>query len=177
MNKSILVLSCFLLSVSVTAETVYKKTNPDGSIEFSDTSSKDSEEVKIRKPIIIPAPRLPALSSPDPDQKAKTNSYEVNIIEPVNDTTIIGSVEIKVLVSVSPKLFSGHQFRYQLGDQSIDTHSNSVSFKNVARGTHIVRVSVIDQKGERVSEGASQTFHLKHFFKKPTTVKPKPKTP
>lgn len=172
MNKSIFVLICLLLSISVTAETVYKKTNPDGSVEFSDIDTKDSEEIKIRKPIIIPAPRLPAASS-----HQKAINYEVTIIEPANDTTLIGSVEIKVLVSVSPKLFSGHQFRYQLGEQSIDTHSNSARFKNVVRGTHVVRVSVIDQKGERVSEGASQTFHLKRFIKKTKPTIPKPKTP
>ena len=175
MNKSILVLSCFLLSVSVTAETVYKKTNPDGSIEFSDTSSKDSEEVKIRKPIIIPAPRLPVSSNPN--KKAKVFNYDVTIIEPVNDTTVIGNVEVKILVSVFPELLIRHKFRYQLGGQSLETQSNSARFKNVSRGTHIIHVSVIDQKGELVSPGATSTFHMKRFFKKPKTVKPKPKTP
>ena len=170
MYKYFLFLFCFIISFSVTAETVYKTTNPDGSVEFSDVDSKDSEEVKIRKPITIPGLRLPVPESPKTKEKAI--NYEVTIIEPANEATIIGGYEIKVSVSVSPKLFSGHQFRYQLGSQTLDTHSNSARFEDIARGTHIVHVSVIDQKGEQVSAGASRTFHLKRFFKKT-----KPKTP
>ena len=167
MNKYILVLICLLLSVSAIAETVYKKTNPDGSVEFSDIDSKDSEEIKIRKPIIIPAPRLPAVSS-----HQKAINYEVTIIEPVNDSTIIGNNKIKVVVSVSPALPKSHKFRYQLGKQSVDSRNHSVSLDNVIRGTHTLSVSVINSKGEVVGSGTASVFHMKRFFKKP-----KPKAP
>ena len=50
MNKFLLTLFCLIVAFSIHAETVYKKVNPDGSVEFTDTGSKDSEEIKIRKP-------------------------------------------------------------------------------------------------------------------------------
>jgi len=175
MNKFIFSLICLFLSVSIAAETVYKTTNPDGSVEFSDEKKKDSEEVKIRKTTTFSAPRLPALKAPA--KKTKLIHYEVIIIEPVNDTTIIGNNEIEVSVSVSPALPTSHKFRYQLGKQTLDSRSTTVSLDNVIRGTHTLRVSVINFKGEVVSAGASSTFHMKRHFKKPSPPPKKSKTP
>jgi len=171
MNKFILTLICLFLSVSVAAETVYKTTNPDGSVEFTDKNLKDSEEVKIRKTTTFSAPRLPALEPPA--KKPKLIHYEVTIIEPVNDTTIIGNNEIKVSVSVSPSLPTSYKFRYQLGEQTLDSNSDSVSLDNIIRGTHTLRVSVINSEGKAVSAGASITFHMKRHFKKPPQKTPK----
>jgi len=175
MNKFILTLVCLFLSVSVAAETVYKTTNPDGSVEFTDKNSKDSEEVKIRKPSTFSAPRLPAFQS---TKKPKSINYEVVIIEPVNEATIIGNNKIKVSVSVSPALPTSYKFRYQLGQQTLDSDSDSVSLDNVIRGKHTIRVSVINSKNEVVSTGASITFYMKRHFKKtpPPSISPPKKT-
>lgn len=180
MNKFILILISLFLSVSVAAETVYKTTKPDGSVEFSDQNKTDSEEVKIRKTTTFSAPRLPPISP----KKPESTNYKVIIIEPTDDTTIIANAsnfKVKVSVSVSPSLPSNLQFRYQIGDQFIDSRSSAVSLDNVVRGTHILRVSVINFEDEVVSEGASITFHLKRHFKKPAPPPPpppkKPKVP
>ena len=170
MSRFFILLMCVFISVSVTAETVYKTTNPDGSVEFSDKDTKDSEEIKVREPTIIPALRLPRLNNRN--KKAKVITFEVTIIQPANDSTIIGNNKINVVVSVSPDLPKSHKFRYQLGKQSVDSRKHSVSLDNVIRGTHTLSVSVINSKGEVVSSGASSIFHMKHFFKKS-----KPKAP
>ncbi len=175
MSKITLTLICLFLSVSLAAETVYKKTNPDGDVEFTDIPSTGSEKIKIRKPTTFSAPRLPALEPPA--KKPKLIDYEVIIIEPVNDTTIIGNNEIKVSVSVSPVLPTSYKFRYQLGEQTLDSDSDSVSLDNIIRGTHTLRVSVINSKGEVVSAGASITFHMKRHFKRPPAPVKKPKVP
>ena len=164
MKKLIILVLCIFVSASITAETVYKKTNPDGSVIFTDQPSKDTEEVKIRKPTTFSPLRLPSLQAPK--KKAKSVDYVVNIIEPANDSTIIGTTSVKVSVSVTPELPQSHQFRYQLGSQVVDSHSNAVSLDNVVRGTHVLNVSVINHKGEVVSSGSSVTFHQKRFFKK-----------
>jgi len=152
MKKFIITLISLFLSVSLAAETVYKTTNPDGSVEFTDQNLKDGEEIKIRETTTFSAPRLPPVSP----KKPESTNYKVIIIEPTNDTTIIGNAsnfEVKVSVSVSPSLPSNLQFRYQIGDQFIDTH--------------VLRVSVINFEDEVVSTGPSITFHLKRHFKKP----------
>ena len=164
MKKLIFLVMCFFISASISAETVYKKTNPDGSVIFTDQPSTDTEEVKIRKPTTFSPLRLPSLQPPK--KKAKPVNYVVTIIEPSNDSTIIGSASINVSVTVTPDLVQSHQFRYQLGKQTLDSHSTAVSLDNVIRGTHILSVSVINREGEVVSSGSSVTFHQKRFFKK-----------
>ncbi|MCK5386041.1 MAG: hypothetical protein KAJ39_02575 [Gammaproteobacteria bacterium] len=176
MSKLILSLICIFISVSVTAETVYKKTNPDGSVEFTDQKSTDSEEVKIRKPTTFQAPRLPALNLPT-KKLSPTFNYQLTINQPVNDAVIVGKMDVSVSVSVQPALLSGqgHQIRYELAGQSIVSRNMSETFKNVDRGTHNLSVSIIDAKGSVVSPVASSVFHMKRFFKKPVVTKPKPK--
>ena len=178
MNKFILPLMFIFLSVSITAETVYKKTNPDGSVIFTDEQSTDSEEVKIRKPTTFNPPRLPKLDLPIKKLKPVFN-YELAISKPANDSTILNTADVVVSVSLQPALKSayGHKIRYQLGGQSVTSANTSMTFKNVDRGTHSIYVSIIDSKGEVVSPVTSVTFHMKRFFKKHAVPKPKPIVP
>ena len=175
MKRLILSLICIFISISVTAETVYKTTNPDGSVTFTDQRSTDSEEVKIRKPTTYAPIRLPSIEAPK--EEIKLINYEVTIIEPSNDATIIGDSKIKVSISVSPDLPESYMFRYQLGSQSLDSLSTDVSLDNIVRGTHVLRVSIINVEGEVVNAGSSTTFHMKRHFKKAIVAPKKPKAP
>lgn len=174
MPKLILTLICILVSVSITAETVYKKTNPDGSVEFTDTPSTESEEVKIRKPTTYSPTSLPALNLPTKKLSPSFN-YSLTINQPANDETIVNQADVQVSISVQPALLSGqgHQIRYSLAGESIVSRNSSETFKNVSRGTHNLTVSVIDANAEVVSPVASTTFHMKRFFKKPPAKTPK----
>ena len=178
MNKFILSLIFAFIAVSVTAETVYKKTNPDGSVTFTDLPSMNSEEVKIRKPTTYSPVGLPNLNLPTKKLKPSFN-YELTISQPINDSTITNQTDISVSAVIQPALKTGygHQVRFQLSDQSITSHSASVTFKNISRGTHNISVSVVDRNGSVVSPVASSVFHLKRFFKKPVVVKPKAVVP
>lgn len=167
MPRFFILLICILLSVSVTAETVYKKTNPDGSVEFTDVNSNDSEEVKIRKPTTYTPSRLPPINLPVKKLKPKFH-YNLVIEHPADNATIVGMTDVVVVASADMDLMSrnGHRFRYQLVGKLIDSQSPSVTFKDVYRGTHNLVVSIIDTKGEAVGSAVSRTFHMKRFFKK-----------
>ena len=174
MHKFIISVIFFILSVSVIAETVYKKTNPDGSVSFTDVPSEDSKEVKIRKPTSFSPPELP--KSTLPTKKLKPNyNYVVEIKHPVNDATIINKPDVTVSITVQPSISHyGHKIRYQLGEQSVVSQSTSKVFQNVPRGTHKLQITVVDQNGNAVSPVTSSSFHMKRFFKKPAPpVKPK----
>ncbi len=167
MYKQLILIVCLLFSVSVMAETVYKKTNPDGSVTFTDQQSTDSKEVEVREPTSFAPPRLPRLDLPTKKLKPKYN-YAVSINKPSNDATILNQPDVTVSVSVSPDVSQyGHQIRYQLSDQSIISRNKSATFSDVPRGTHVITISIVDSSGELVSSGASSTFHMKRFFKKP----------
>lgn len=173
-NRIVTILTIFLFSASLVAETVYKKTKPDGTVEFSDQASQDSEEVKVRKPTSFSPPSLPRLNLPTKKLKPKYN-YVVSVNQPANDTTIVNKSDVTVSITVRPSFAQyAHQIRYQLDEQSVIGRSTSKTFKNVSRGTHNLKVTVVDRHGEAVSPVVSSTFHMKRFFKKPTIAKPKP---
>lgn len=174
MSKLILTLICIFISVSITAETVYKKTNPDGSVEFTDTPSSGSEKIKVRKPSTYSPTPLAPLNSPTKKPSQDFN-YSLTINQPANDETIVNQADVQVSISVQPALLSGqgHQIRYSLDGESIVSRSSSETFMNVSRGTHNLTASVVDAEGEVVSPAASTTFHMKRFFKKPPVKTPK----
>ena len=175
MKKLIFLAMCLFISASITAETVYKKTNPDGSVIFTDQPSGETEEVKIRKPTTYKPTHLPSINLPNKKLSPKTN-YLITIIKPTANEMILNNADITVVITLQPNLLShyGHKLKYQLDGQSIISSSTSQTFKNVSRGTHSVGVSIID-KNEEVIDSASSNFHMKRFFKKP--VKPKVKVP
>lgn len=167
MFKFILSFICLFTVASLAAETVYKKTNPDGTVEFTDTPSIDSEKIKIREPSTYTPIKLPFLTVP---LKKQNSSYSHSIIinQPVNDVMLVNPSEVQVSISLLPFLLSGkgHKIRYSLAGDSIVSKNLSVTFKNVPRGTHVLSVSIVDASGEVVGSSASRTFHVKRFFKK-----------
>lgn len=176
MPEFMLLIICLCFSVSVTAETVYKTTNPDGSVEFTDRKSNESEEIKINKPSVYTAPRLPAATLPQ-KKLSPTFNYALKIIQPAEDETITNTTEVVVSVLLEPAFKKGyaHQVRYQLGSQTLLSKETKVTFKNVVRGTHDLKVSVVNAEGELVSPITSVKFHLKRFFKKtPPPITPPP---
>lgn len=177
MHKLIFLLAGVLFFTSAIAETVYKSKKPDGSVEFTDQASPDSEEIKIRKPTTYSPPRLPRLSLPKKKLTPNFN-YELAITTPVNGSTILNTANVVVTVQLSPSLNTalGHQLQYTLGSQVIKSKKNTATFSNVDRGSHTINVSIIDLEDETVSPAVSATIYMKRFFKK-TAPAPKPKAP
>lgn len=156
------------MSVSATAETVYKKTNSDGSVTFSDQASTGSEEVKIRKSSTYKSTKFKRLTLPT----KKINSsykYSLSITQPVKDSVIVNQQSVTISVSVQPALRSGfgHKLRYQLSGQTILSSSTVERFKGIPRGSHNVSVHVVDANGSSLSPVATTSFHMKRFFIRP----------
>ena len=176
MSKLIFTLICLFTFVSLAqaAETVYKKTKPDGAVEFTDKPSTGSEKIKIRKPSTYSPAPLPSLNLPT-NKQSLGNDYSITIAQPVNDSTIVNQTEVQVSISVQPALLSGqgHQIRYSLAGESIVSRNSSETFKDVSRGTHNLTVSIIDANAEVVSPVASTTFHVKRFHTNTPAKRPK----
>lgn len=169
---------CFFFSVSLSAETVYKNTNPDGSVVFTDQPSTDSEEVKIRKPTTYKPLNLPPVRLPT-KKLSPTFEYTVTIKKPAIDAVITDNINLEVSVLVEPALKKnfGHQILYKLGGNSKQSEELTTVFKNIPRGDHNLSVRIINRKGEVISPAASSSFHMKRFFKKPAKPAPKKKVP
>lgn len=167
MYKILSAIICLVFTLSSSAETVYKTTNPDGSVTFTDRESVDSEKVKVKKAQTYKAPRSPSL--PLATKKLSPSvSYTLSIVQPGVDTNIINTDTVSVSVALLPALKTayGHKIRYQLAEQTVLTQSTSHTFNNVYRGTHELKVAVVDKQGDPISPVAITRFHVKRFFKK-----------
>jgi len=151
------------------AEEVYKNTRSDGSVEFTDRKSTESQKIKINEPVTYQAPRLPKLELPS-KKLSPVFKYSIKILQPTNEANIINSESVLVSIALQPEMKKGygHKILYQLAGKSITSLSSSVVFKEVPRGEHKLLVSIIDEKEEVVSPGASVTFYVKRFFKRPS---------
>ena len=166
MQKLIFSFICFFIIVSVNAETVFKKVNPDGSISFTDKNTKGSKAVNVQETVTYTPPKLPPL---DPiKKKPKPIKYEITIIEPKKDKLFINKPDVNVSISVVPALNKKlkHQFSYQIGERTILSSETSVVFKDLYRGTHELIMSIVDKDREIISPSISNTFHVKRFFKR-----------
>jgi len=171
MNKIYVYIIALMIVLPLSAEIVYKKVNPDGSVEFTDREIKNSKEIKVRKPVTYKPLRLPPLSRPRTKKSAA--GYSISITQPIADATFTNKTDVQVAITLVPALSPAYKIRYQLDGQLIENKSTSTIFRNVNRGTHNLSVSVIDSNGSVVGETASSTFHMKRFFKKPSQPKPK----
>ncbi|MGD8712842.1 MAG: DUF4124 domain-containing protein [Thiohalophilus sp.] len=185
MRYFILCFSLVLFSAQVVAaEKVYKKVNPDGTVEFTDKPSSDAQEIPVRKTPSInikPAPNLNLNSRSD---KKQVFTYdEVVVTAPANDETIrdnTGNISIAGMIKPDVQTGLGHQPRWMMDGKPLEKTGLALQLTNVDRGTHTVRLEVIDKQGEVVASSQTVTFHLMRYASPanpaPNYPKPKPKS-
>ncbi|MFP3874950.1 MAG: DUF4124 domain-containing protein [Thiohalophilus sp.] len=163
MNKYCLILLLLFTLPAVAADKIYKKVNPDGSVEYSDEPFEGSEE--------MPSKRIPSMSfekspdidfqSPARDDQDADASYEVSVTSPANDESIRDNTgNVTLQGRVAPGLRGGHSLRWILDGEALDDSGSSVQLSNVDRGTHTVKLEVVDNDGEVLAASSSVTFHL-----------------
>jgi hypothetical protein len=163
--------SCLLVSaIAITptllsAETVFKKTGADGTVEFSDTPSENSKSVEIETAptydLRTPSPNT--WQSKPTNQSAGPNYTSLAITSPANDSTIrINSGSLTVTGQVLPQLQQGHQFILRSNGATIAGPQSSASFslQGLGRGSHALSLSVVDKAGHVVISSPPVTVNL-----------------
>ncbi|MCB1675296.1 MAG: DUF4124 domain-containing protein [Halioglobus sp.] len=151
MLRRVLVALLVLLPVFSGAETLYKTTDRDGNVIFSDTPAPEgvvSEKITVREPNTAPPP--PAMPAPPAEPKratAEATVYSVAIVFPTDETTIPnGPGNFSVSAEVEPPLQDDDKLQLYIDGvpwgepQSVP----SWSLTNVFRGEHKLKVAVID---------------------------------
>jgi len=182
MRYLILCFSLVLFSAHVVAaEKVYKKVNPDGTVEFTDKPSGDAKEIPVRKTPSIKIKPAPNLNLNTTAGKKQVFTYdEVVVTAPANDETIrdnTGNISIAGMIRPEVQTGLGHQMRWMMDGKPLEETGLAFQLANVDRGTHSVQLQVIDKQGEVVASSQSVTFHLLRYASpaKPAPNFPKPK--
>ena len=158
----LLLLPVVLITTSATAE-VYKKTNPDGSVTFSDVPSKiDAKPIKLPPSSRYSAPPRPEpTASPRPTKTVE--SYEsVSITSPANDTAVrdnAGNLTIKF--NAKPGLEPGHTYVLLMDGTNVgEGQTGNIQLKNVDRGSHTFIVQVVDKNKNVIIQSEPILVHL-----------------
>lgn len=175
---------------SVGADTiVYKITDRLGNITYTDVAPKKSNKSVVVETIEIVPPDFgtdfaavdPAVAYPPikrADEKVR-NYKKIAIVSPGNDETLrANNGNIVLQASIDPPLRPGHKLRFYLGGISVGTvSSDQLVLANVNRGTHHLRVDVLDENREVLDRSESSIFHLRRSSALSPARKPKASPP
>jgi hypothetical protein len=172
MNRLIPIL--LLLPLSVLAD-VYKWVDEMGTIHYSDEAGKNPDATRVPSSVYEsplpsrpspPLSSLPAMSQTTPlpgDSEMEATSYSVTIVSPTRDATIRDNRGmVPVTVSTTPRPRKGLAYQVYLDGKPWyePVASDQFTLSNVDRGTHRIKVQLLDSAGNLLDESGGVTFHL-----------------
>ncbi len=151
-------------SLVVNAE-VYKWTDENGDLIYSDTPHPGAEEIKDLDHQTYKAPNYPRSTTKLKPKKEPIPDYKVRVIEPENGTTFRDNGgQVSVGISLIPGL-SGrlkHKLVLKLDGQAVSSPSSRLSYAltNVERGSHTLVAEIIDKDGKAVTQSTAVSFQM-----------------
>ncbi|MBP8926948.1 MAG: DUF4124 domain-containing protein [Pseudomonadales bacterium] len=148
-------LSC-ASSVSLAAEgEIYRSTDAEGHVIFSDKASESAKPVKVPPTNTMTEVDVPKIKPVAPLEPGATgaiaNTYtRLEIVAPANSTTVIAPNGIMAMnVALFPALQVGHRLQLLLdGVPTGNAIAGEFSVPAVPRGPHTLEVQVIDERGQ-----------------------------
>lgn len=164
-----LLLSLLFTAASPSVADIFQRTNPDGSVEFTDVPSDDNEQpldIEDTSPgLIIPSDRrmrnqAPKLTTQPEETKVKVR---VTITHPTHDTALRdNSGSMTVTVKVEPRLAQNHflTLSSSAGAKAAPQKGFEFNLTDLDRGTHNFTAKIVDQKGKTIASSPPVTVHL-----------------
>lgn len=158
------IILCFMVSGLVQAQ-VYRSIGKDGSVVYSDQPSEGAVEVQVKELETVKSLETPPLPDKPKAQEKKDIYSALKITSPENDMAVRDNAgDLDVSVSVKPALNSNHRLVLYLDGQEYSRgDSTTIKLENIDRGTHQLRVAVVDADGRQLIDSRSVTFHLLRY--------------
>jgi len=169
-NLHLLVL--FLLPLITYADDIYRSVDRDGNVTFTDEPDTKAELIELEELPTYEAAPLPILPIENTVQQEeevvediKKPKYKISITSPEQNQSIwAGGGILTATVSVQPELNSqrADKVQFKLDGKKVGEPQTglSYSFENLDRGSHILAVSVVDNKGKVLKTSKSVLFHV-----------------
>ncbi len=147
------------------AAKVYKWTDDQGNIIYSDSPRPGAEEIEVpTEPAgIVP---VPPEKVPPAQEAVSGDGYGTLIVaSPSNDQIIddpSGTVTVSLAVEPPLRTRRGDTVRLSLDGQTLDTRytGSAIAIPGVPRGTHTLYAEVVDRAGTVLISSAPVTFHV-----------------
>ncbi len=176
------ILSGAMIGAPATAAEIYRTVDADGNVAFTDVPPRPGEAAEAVElsngSTFTPPPAEAAAERPlrwsrlEDEQEAPgdtaAGAYEtLEVVSPGNDEAVReNSGNLIISARVVPELRPGHRVQLELDGQIVQTSQTpSFQLEHMDRGTHEVRVHVLDQSGAVVRSSDPSTFHLLRYSK------------
>lgn len=158
---------CALLLVSMmsTAQ-VYKTTDEQGNVSYSDTPSGNgsSEQVELQQlNTSAPPSDMARPVEKSAADEPEAISYKVSITAPANETTIpMGPGNFSLSAQITPTQGRGELLQLYMDGAAwgVPQDNPSWSLTNVYRGAHDLHVAVIDANGKELAKSAAVRVYV-----------------
>ncbi|MCZ6458867.1 MAG: DUF4124 domain-containing protein [Gammaproteobacteria bacterium] len=173
-----LIIAALLLPSAATAAQIYKHTDENGNVVFTDVpprqgASAETVEVQVTAPNSFETPEALRVDPnawivdpADAEAEIAAFSYQYSrITSPADDASVRENAgNVTLTAEIVPSLRTGDQLHLVI-DSTLQqvTRSPHFNLTNVDRGTHVARVDVVDAAGKVLLSGQPSTFHLQRF--------------
>ena len=158
---------------------LYKWTDENGNVHYSDEPHAGAEEVEMKQ---VPAikmvpPKVKPIELDDLEDSRQSNSDDqrapgkpyskLALIEPEADGVVRNNAStVSLKAAVEPGLLDGHRIRFYLDGKAVSNSNTemSVEVSDVEYGPHSAKFTVVDEKGKEVQSSKSVSFQLLHVI-------------
>lgn len=163
MQKSMLFL-VFLIVFGPLHAQIYKWTDGDGNVHFTDKPHPGAEKVELPEVQTFSSPPIPKLP-PELTQKDKSKAvdYKVSIVDPPDQVTIRNTMGyVPVNVQVEPALKSGDKLQLMFDGMPLGEPQATTVFalRDINRGSHTLSVQVVNEKGKDIAKSKEITIFM-----------------
>jgi hypothetical protein len=173
LRKSWLLVSV-LAAFAVQASTIYKWTDADGVVHYSDQAVPGAEKVVTSSINRSNSPNSGsaagrAATGAGPAKPAPV-AYRVAITSPSSEQTFFAADVVAVQLDVQPALKPTHAIVWKLNGKLLDQPPTATAFslQGLERGTYNLTATIVDQDTAEAENTQSVTF----YFRQPSTLTP-----
>jgi hypothetical protein len=163
-----------LVAFAVQAAVIYKWTDADGVVHYSDQAVPGAEKIATSSSSInrsaSPSSSSRAAAGATPAKPGSPASYQLTITSPANEQTFFNDDVAPVHLEVQPALKPSHAITWHLNGKPLDQPPTAVSFslQGLERGTYVLTATVVDQETGDSQNSQSVTF----YFRQPSALSP-----
>ena len=157
---------CLVLAPTLIAQPVYKATDADGNVTFTDTPPLSGEGTIEEHSVHAPNSAIPLATKKTSAASVKLEQpplYDTRIVAPADNTTIpMGPGNFAVQAAFSPHLAPDEALQLLLDDEPLGAPQRTASWQltNVYRGEHRLQVVRLDESGAQLDASTTSTVFV-----------------
>jgi len=164
-----------LTPLSLASADVYKVTDDQGNITYTDTVPAEAAADRVQLPPVNKVPTLtPAATTPprsaDTDLSPAFNGYSfAALVSPLNDSLVhFDQSQVLAQLALTPELGADHRVQFYVDSSAFGppVATSSLAITGLERGTHHISARVLSSQGAVLVIAKPVTVHVQRHFKR-----------